>query len=297
MNILISGSSGLVGRRLVDLLRAGGHTVIRLIRSQPSAPDERYWNPEAGELDPAVFEGIDGVVHLGGVNIAEARWTENQKARLRNSRVDSTRLLATTMAELDHKPRVFVSASAIGYYGDRGDEELVEESPAGEWFLAELCQAWEDATLPAVHAEIRVVTLRLGMVIAKDDGALSKMLTPFRLGLGGVIGNGRQWWSWITIDDSARCIDFALMNDELRGPVNGVSPQPVTNREYTKALGRALHRPTIFPMPAFAARMAFGDMADGLMLCSARVLPARLQSAGFEFQHPTIDEAFAAVLK
>jgi uncharacterized protein (TIGR01777 family) len=200
------------------------------------------------------------------------------------------------MAALEQRPRVFVAASAVGYYGDRGDEELTEESAAGQGFLPELCQAWEDATLPAVHSDIRVVNPRLGMVIASDDGALSKMLTPFKLGLGGVIGSGKQYWSWITIDDVARCFEFALMNEELRGPVNGASPQPVTNREYTKALGGALHRPTIIPMPAFAARMAFGEMADGLMLCSAKVLPARLTAAGFEFRHPTIDEAFAAVL-
>jgi uncharacterized protein (TIGR01777 family) len=296
MNILISGSNGLIGKRLVSLLNQGGHAVVRLVRKEPATGDRRFWNPDAGTLDPAVFDGIDGVVHLGGVNIAEARWSEKQKARLRDSRVNSTSLLASTMASLDHKPSVFVSASAIGYYGERGDEELFEESPPGEGFLPELCQAWEEATLPAANADIRVVDLRLGMVIDRQEGALSKMLMPFKMGLGGVMGSGQQYWSWISLEDAARAIEFALTNEELRGPVNGVSPQPVTNREYTKSLGKALHRPTIFPMPAFAARLAFGEMADGLMLCSARVIPSRLTAAGFEFRHPTLDAAFADIL-
>lgn len=296
MNILISGSSGLIGKRLVSLLQKDGHAVVQLVRRQPTSESQCYWNPDAGEIDPAVFNGIDGVVHLGGVGIAEARWTEKQKARIRDSRVIGTSLLANTMASLDHKPGVFVCASAIGYYGDRGDEELDEESLPGKGFLAETCQAWEQATLPAVDAGMRVVNLRFGMVLAREDGALAKMLLPFKLGGGGVMGSGKQYWSWISLEDAARAIEFALTHDELSGAVNGVSPEPVTNRQYTKSLGAALHRPTIFPMPAFAARLAFGELADGLMLSSARVIPTRLSAAGFEFQHPTIERAFADIL-
>ncbi len=296
MNILISGSSGLVGSRIIQTLTADGHVAIPLVRRQPTDGTQRFWNPDEGVLDPQVFDGIDGVIHLGGVNIAERRWSEKQKQRIRDSRVDSTTLLAKTMAALDRKPSVFVCASAIGYYGDRGDEELTEQSPAGEGYLPEICDAWERSTLPAVEAGIRVVNIRSGMVLAREDGALAKMLLPFKLGAGGVMGSGNQFWSWISIEDAARAYEFAVTCEELRGPVNGVSPDPVTNRTFTKCLGKVIHRPTIIPMPAFAARLAFGELADGLMLASANVIPTKLQAAGFEYRHPTIDAALTAIL-
>jgi len=236
-------------------------------------------------------------VHLAGEPIAEGRWTQEKKRRILESRVKGTRLIAETLAKLNEKPRVLVSASAIGFYGDRGDEVLLEESASGEDFLSEVCREWEKATLAASQAGIRVVHLRIGIVLSAEGGALAKMLTPFKLGVGGRVGGGRQYMSWITLDDLVGVIRRALADESLRGPVNAVAPQAVTNEEFTKALGRVLGRPTFLPVPAFAARLAFGEMADALLLSSARVEPARLKEAGYEFSQTEVEGALRHVLK
>jgi uncharacterized protein (TIGR01777 family) len=299
MRILVSGSTGLVGGALVPALTSQGHEVARLVRPSSRAPGGGAavsWDPEAGRIDAAALEGIDAVVHLAGESIAARRWSEAQKARIRDSRVKGPRLRAEALAKLQHRPRVLVSASAIGFYGDRRDEIVREESASGGGFLAEVCRAWEAAARPAEDAGIRVVFLRSGMILSPKGGALAKILTPFKLGAGGPIGNGRQWMSWITVEDEVGAIRHALAQEGLRGPVNCVSPRPVTNHAFTKSLGRALHRPTIFPMPAFAARLAFGEMADELLLSSTRVEPGRLLATGYSFAHPDLDTAFRLIL-
>lgn len=295
MKVLVSGSSGLIGASLVSFLTAGGHRVTPLVRSKASADDVVLWNPEHGNIDVRRLEGLDGVVHLAGENIAE-RWTPEKRAKIRNSRVQGTRLLAESLAHLAQPPRVLVSASAIGYYGDRGDEVLCEESTSGSGFLPEVCREWEAATQPAAEKAIRVANLRIGLVLSPAGGALAKMLTPFRIGAGGVIGSGRQYMSWIALDDVIAAIYHALSNEVLRGPVNAVAPNPVTNREFTHTLGRVLSRPTLFPMPAFAARLAFGEMADELLLASQRVAPARLVETGFIFRYPMLEDALRHLL-
>jgi uncharacterized protein (TIGR01777 family) len=292
MIVAITGSSGLVGTALVDALAAEGHLVRRLVRRPArDAKREIRWDPAAGTIDAAQLAGVDAIVHLAGENLADHRWTEDVKARIRDSRIHGTTLLCQTVAGLTSKPPVLVSASAIGYYGDRGSEVVNESSSPGRGFLAELCQAWEAATHAARDADVRVVNLRLGVVLSRNGGALAKMLTPFKLGLGGVIGSGQQYLSWISLDDVVNAIQFALTAAALTGPVNAVAPQPVTNREFTKTLGRVLRRPTVFPMPAFAARLAFGEMADEMLLSGVRVEPHALSSAGFEFQHPQLELA------
>ena len=296
MTVLVSGSSGLVGSALIPHLEASGHRVLRLVRTSPKSDLERRWDPETGELAAADLEGIQAVVHLAGENIASGRWNEAKKNRIRSSREDGTRLLAQGLAELKTPPGVLISASAIGYYGNRGEEILNEESPPGADFLAETCIAWENAARPAADAGVRTVYVRIGIVLSADGGALAKMLFPFRMGVGGVIGSGDQYMSWISLSDLAGIINHALNTQTLQGPVNAVSPAPVTNREFTKTLGGALSRPTLFPMPAFAARLAFGEMADALLLSSTRVLPARLQETGYVFQHPKLDGALRHVL-
>ncbi|MDE0354760.1 MAG: TIGR01777 family oxidoreductase [Deltaproteobacteria bacterium] len=295
MKILVTGATGLVGGALVRFLAGGGHEVVQLGRSAPGAGDIR-WDPEAGVLEPDALEGFDGVVHLAGDNIATGRWTAEKKRRIRESRVKGTSLLAATLAGLERPPRVLVSASAIGYYGDRGDEELTEGSAPGSGFLSEVCREWEAATEAAEGKGIRVAHARLGVVLSKDGGALAKMLTPFRLGAGGVIGNGRQYMSWITLDDTVAAIGHLLSTDSAAGPVNVVAPAPVTNGEFTRTLGRVLRRPTLFPMPGFAARLAFGEMADALLLASTRVKPAGLTAAGYAFRHGSLEEGLRYVL-
>jgi hypothetical protein len=297
MKILVSGSTGLIGSALVPFLTAGGHKVIRLIRAE-TRPGQAavHWDPAAGKIDSNALEGLDAVVHLAGENIAVRRWTPAQKARIRDSRVQGTRLLAQSLARLQQPPKVMVCASAIGFYGDRGEELLTEASAPGSGFLTDTCRDWEAAAQPASEKNIRVVNLRLGVVLNPGGGALAKMLLPFRLGVGGKIGSGRQYMSWIGIDDVVGVIHYALTTDELRGPVNAVAPNPVTNREFTKTLGRVLSRPTIFPMPAFAARLAFGEMADELLLASTRVKPARLQNSGYYFHHPRLEDALRHLL-
>ena len=296
MTVLVTGSYGLVGSALIPNLEAGGHRVLRLVRRGPQGDVERRWDPETGELDAASLDGVQAVVHLAGENIASGRWNDAKKDRIRSSRVDGTRLLAQGLAELQTPPGVLICASAVGYYGNRGEEILNEESAPGADFLAETCLAWEHAARPALDAGVRTVVLRIGIVLSADGGALAKMLFPFKMGAGGVIGSGNQYMSWVTLSDLVGIVDHALNTKTLQGPVNAVSPAPVTNREFTRALGGVLSRPTLFPMPAFAARLAFGEMADALLLSSTRVLPARLQESGYDFQHPQLDDALRHVL-
>jgi uncharacterized protein len=297
MIIAITGSSGLIGSALTLALDADGHLVRPIVRRAPREDKhEIRWDPAAGTIDATKLSDVDAVAHLAGENIAAHRWTKSFKQRILTSRVQSTNLLCKTLAGLASKPTVLVSASAIGYYGDRGNAPLDESTTAGRGFLADVCQQWEAATIPARDADIRVVNLRIGFVLSGRGGGLAKMLTPFRLGIGGVIGSGQQYMSWIALDDLVRVIQFALSAAALAGPVNAVAPTPVTNREFTKALGRVLHRPTIFPMPAFAARLALGPMADDLLLASARVEPRALTNARFEFQDPQLEPALRHIL-
>jgi uncharacterized protein (TIGR01777 family) len=296
MNVLISGSTGMVGSALVPFLTGKGHVVTRLARAPANAPDKSImWNPAAGEIDTAKLEGFDAVIHLAGENIA-SRWNAEKKAMIRDSRVKGTRLLAESLGRLSRRPQVLVCASAIGYYGSRGDEVMTEESGPGTGFLVEVCREWEAAAVPAAEKGVRVVWLRIGVVLSSRGGALTKMLFPFRMGVGGKVGSGKQYMSWIAVDDVAGVIHHALMSDKLQGPVNAVSPQPVTNYEFTKTLGRVLWRPTIFPMPAFMARLAFGEMANELLLASTRVEPRRLLAAGYSFQHADLEGALRHVL-
>ncbi len=287
--IAVSGAGGLVGAGVVDRLERDGQSVIRLVRHVPkSAVSEVQWSTDDGLIDPARLEGVSGVVHLAGESIAAGRWSAEKKCRIRDSRVHGTEALCRSLAALSRKPRVLVCASAIGYYGDRGDAVLDEQSPPGEGFLPEVCRQWEQATAPAVEAGIRVVNVRIGVVLSKQGGALQKMLLPFRMGVGGKVGSGRQYWSWVAHPDVVGAILHALGCDELHGPVNAVSPHAATNAEFTKALGEVLHRPTLFPLPAFAARLALGEMADALLMASAHVVPTRLQETGYEFQFPDL---------
>ena len=295
MKILVAGSSGLIGTALCSRLEREGHEVVRLVRREP-AQGELRWDPEAGELEQEVLEGIDGVVHLGGRSIATGRWTASVKAQLRQSRVQTTQLLATRLAGLVAPPRVLICASAVGIYGHRRDEELDEESDTGEGFLAELGRAWEGASALAAEAGIRVIQARLGIVLSRRGGALAKMLLPFRLGMGGKIGNGRQYVSWISLEDAVAALIYAVENDALRGPVNLTAPQPVTNAELTRTLGRVLRRPTLLPLPAFAAKLVLGELAEEGLLASQRVRPTRLLEAGFEFAHPELEGALRHAL-
>lgn len=296
MNILVSGASGLVGTALTRSLEADGHRAIALVRHPPEVLDEAPWRPDEDFIDLSRADALDAVVHLAGENIASGRWTDEKMAAIRDSRVNGTKLVAEAIARLDPKPKVLVCASAIGFYGDRGDELLDEGATAGQGFLPEVCRDWEAATRPAADAGIRVVNLRIGVVLAKDGGALAKMLTPFKLGAGGKIGSGRQYMSWIALDDVVGAIRHAITTESLSGPVNAVAPQAATNLEFTKALGRALSRPTLFPMPVFAARLALGKMADDLLLASTRVEPKALQTSGYAFDQPELDGALRAIL-
>ncbi len=292
LRVAISGASGLVGTALSSFLTAGGHRVTRLVR-RPADPEARevYWRPGEGAIDAEGLEGIDAVVHLSGRSIAAARWTRRVRREIWDSRVTSTRLLAETLAGLEFRPRVLICASAVGYYGDRGADPLVEAAAPGESFLADLCSAWEAATEPARAAGIRVVNLRNGLVLTAAGGVLTRLLLPFRLGIGGVLGNGRQYMSWIAMDDLLGVILHALQDDALNGPINAVSPQPVSNREFTRTLGRVLRRPTVFPLPAPLITAAFGQMGDELFLYSARAVPARLEESGFRYLYPSLEAA------
>jgi uncharacterized protein (TIGR01777 family) len=297
MNILITGASGFIGSALIPALTTDGYRVTRLVRSQPKPGDMAVqWDPDRGSLDAGSLEGLDGVVHLAGEPIGE-RWTAVKKARIRDSRVKGTRLLSETLSYLSTPPKILVCASAIGYYGDRGEEVLTEESPSGTSFLAEVCRGWEAATEPALQKGIRVVTLRFGVVLSSTGGALAKMLPPFRMGLGGVLGNGKQYMSWIVLDDAVGAIRHALLTEPLHGPANAVAPQPVTNEEFTRTLGKVLGRPTLLPMPAFAARLMFGEMADELLLSSARVQPVKLVATGYAFRYPELQAGLQHLLR
>lgn len=296
MKILISGSSGLVGSALMESLETGGHDVARLVRHAPSSANEIEWSPDRYSIALARIEGFDAVVHLAGESIAEGRWNDEKKARIRDSRIKSTQLLSESFAQLLQPPKVFVSASAIGYYGNRGDEILTENSKPGDDFLAGVGVEWEKATKKAIEKGIRVANLRFGVILDAHGGALAKMLPPFRMGIGGRIGDGKQWMSWVALDDVVSIIEFVLLNDSLSGPFNVVAPNPVRNAEFTRALGKALSRPAFLPVPAFGARLAFGEMADALLLSSQRVEPARLKEAGYQFQFPDLSGALKKVV-
>ena len=297
MKILISGSHGLVGSALIKSLTANGHEVIRLVRhARAVGSPEIEWQPDKGLIDKEHLEGLDAVVHLAGENIAEGRWTDEKKRAIRESRVKGTALLSETLATLHHPPAVFLSASAIGYYGDRGDELLTESSAPGNDFLADVCQQWEKATAPVAEKGIRTVLARFGIILAEHGGALAKMLTPFRMGIGGRVGDGKQWMSWIALDDVAGAIQFMLHDAAVNGPVNFVAPIPVTNAEFTKTLGSVLSRPTFLPVPAFGVRLAFGEMADALLLASQKVEPEVLKSRGFSFTLPRLEFALKHIL-
>jgi len=297
MNILISGSTGMIGSALIEVLKTQNHRITRLARSpmQSSEPTVQ-WNPAAGTLNAKDIEGFDGVVHLAGESIAASRWTDAQKAKIRDSRVKGTTLLSETIAKLVKPPKVLVCASAIGYYGNRGDTILREDSGPGTGFLADICQEWESAADPAKKKGIRVVHLRIGVVMSPKGGALAKMLLPFKMGVGGIVGDGKQYWSWVSLDDVVGAIRHALTNETLHGAVNAVAPRAVTNQEFTKTLGKVLSRPTIFPLPGFAARLVLGEMADDLLLSSARIEPARLLASGYKFHHPELEGALRDLL-
>ena len=294
MKIAVSGASGFIGSALVPALEAAGHDVVRLIRGRPAGWGELAWDPEIGTIDASALTGIDAAVNLSGATIGR-RWNETRKTEILVSRVKSTSLLAETLAAIDPRPSVLVCAGGVGIYGDRGDEILTEESELGTGFLADVGRAWEDACEPARTAGIRVVNLRAGIVLSRDGGALQRLVTPFKLGLGGRVGSGKQWWSWVALDDVVGAIRFAL-EGAIAGPVNVVAPHPLTNTQFTKALGKALGRPTVFPFPAFAARAMFGEMAEEALLTGQRALPARLLGAGFAFECPEIDSALARAL-
>jgi hypothetical protein len=296
MHVAVSGSRGLVGSALVPVLQTGGHRIVRLVRGQASDPHDARWDPASGIQDPARLAGVDAAVHLAGENIAARRWTEAQKDAIRRSRVEGTRRLCEALAGLAPPPRVLVAASATGLYGDRGDELLTEESVPGAGFLAQVCRGWEAAAEPAKRAGIRVVHLRFGMVLSPRGGALGKMLTPFQLGAGGRMGSGRQYVSWVAIDDAIGAVLHALATNDLRGPVNVVAPTPVTNAEFARTLARVMRRPALVPLPAFAARLAFGEMADALLLASARVVPAKLQASGYRFRFADLEAALRHLL-
>ncbi|MDA0747323.1 MAG: TIGR01777 family oxidoreductase [bacterium] len=294
MKVLITGASGLVGSALTAFLSTGGHEAVPLVRSGQT--EGVRWDPASAEIDVAGLEGFDAVVHLAGESIAEGRWTVEKKERIWKSRVDGTRLLCEALAKLERRPKVVVCASAIGYYGDRGEEVLDETSEAGEGFLAEVCKEWEAATHSGAGAGIRVVNLRFGVVLSPQGGALEKMLTPFRLGVGGRLGDGKQNMSWIALEDAVGVIYHAILKESLSGPVNAVAPKPVSNAEFTQTLARVLKRPALFPVPGFAARLAFGEMADALLLASTSVVPGRLKETEYAFREPGLEGALRNML-
>jgi hypothetical protein len=298
--VAITGASGLIGGQLLPFLTTGGHEVKRLVRqkSEAGAPEAIYWNPAAGELNPGDLAGLDAVIHLAGENIGAKRWTEEQKRAILDSRTQGTRLLAESLAALpaEQRPKVLIAASAVGYYGDRGAEVLSETSPAGDNFQAEVCKAWEAALQPAIDAGIRVVILRIGVVLDMRGGALQKMLLPFLLGAGGPLGSGQQYMTWIALDDVIGIIHHALMHPEMQGVYNASAPQALTNREYTKVLGRVLRRPTFAPVPGFALRLLFGKLSDELLLGSLRASAEKIQAAGYQFRYAELEPALRHAL-
>ncbi len=291
--VVIAGASGLIGRAVSGALRREGIEVRRLARRAPAGSGEFAWDPAAGTLDRRALDGVDGVLNLSGRSIGSGRWTGRARTEIVESRVQSTRVLVDAMGTMPVRPAVLISASAIGYYGDRGDEILTEASPAGHGFLADLVLAWEAEAFRASALGVRVVCTRFGLILARDGGAMGPMLPLFRLGLGGPLGSGRQWWSWIHLDDVAAAIIAAIATPALEGPVNVVGPRPVSNRDFARALGRALHRPTFLPVPGFALRLLLGAMADETILGSQRVTPAKLQAQRFSFRWPELGPALA----
>ncbi len=296
LRIAITGANGLIGRALTTALTRRGHTVLSIGRHHPSRPPDVRWSVPHAQLNPAALEGLDVVVHLAGEPIV-GKWTPAKKQAIHDSRIDGTRLLASTLAGLQDKPAVFISASAVGYYGDRGGEVLTEASAPGEGFLPKVCAAWESASSPAAAAGIRVVNPRFGVVLSGKGGALKQMLTPFRLGMGGPLGNGSQWMSWIGLEDVVGAVLHMIQNDAVSGPVNLVSPQPVTNKQYTRTLGGILKRPAVLPLPRFAARLAFGELADEALYASQRVEAGVLTESGYTFTHPQLRGALEAALR
>jgi len=297
MKILVTGSHGLIGSALINRLEKEGHKTYRLVRQTPEpGTGQAFWSPSTQEIDLSACGQLDAAVHLAGENIASGRWTAARMARIRRSRIDGTRLLVSALAALDPPPRVLVSASAIGIYGDRGDEPLTERSAPGKGFLSELCREWEEAAAGARRAGIRTVNFRIGLVLSPTGGALAKMLLPFRLGLGGRVGSGHQYMSWIVLDDLVSACVHCIEQDGIDGPLNAVAPHPVTNREFTKALGTVLGRPTFLPLPARIVRLLLGRMADELLLAGARVEPALLNRSGFNFEKTHITEALRSVI-
>lgn len=289
LTVAISGASGLVGTELSALLTSVGHSVVPMTRkSSGSSQNAIVWDLVHGVANPQQLESVDAIVHLAGENIAAGRWTVALKERIRKSRVEGTRALVQSLAGLQIRPKTLVCASAIGFYGDRGDEILTESSPAGSGFLADVCSAWESEAMAAANLDMRVVCLRIGVVLSPKGGALAKMLLPFKLGAGGVIGSGKQYWSWIGLNDLVRAIAFCVENENIRGPVNAVSPQALNNYDFTKTVGKVLHRPTIVPLPAFVAKIVLGEMAEALLLSSAHVVPEKLQAHGFQFAQPDL---------
>ena len=294
--VAVTGASGLVGSALVPFLSTGGHRVLRLVRGAAVGPDVVHWDPDRGSVPLAALDGVEAVVHLAGESIASGRWTPERKRHILESRVHGTRVLAQGLASLRTPPRVVVVASAVGFYGDRGDETLDETSPGGAGFLADVCRAWEAATEALAAVGTRVVHLRFGVILTPTGGALARMLVPARFGLGGPLGSGRQWTSWIGIDDAVGAIHHALVTEALAGAVNAVAPEPVRNADLAAVLGRVLHRPAVIPMPAVVLRAALGEMAESLLLASTRVLPTRLEASGYQFRTPELGAALAHLL-
>jgi len=297
MKVLITGASGLIGIPLQKSFADKGYEMLLASRKEATDDNHIQWSIENGFSEPGKLEGIDAVVHLAGESVNGLRWTDDKKKAIRDSRVLGTRNVVDAVSKLKDKPKVFIASSATGFYGERGDEEVTESSAAGDNFLAAVCKEWEGESRRAEDAGIRTVLLRTGIVLSKDGGALGTMLLPFKLGVGGVVGSGKQWMSWISLDDHIAAINYAIENENLRGAVNAVSPNPVTNEEFTKTLGEILYRPTFLPIPEFVVSMAFGEMGDALLLASTKVLPKRLESAGFKFTYPQLKPAIEHAVK
>ena len=296
MKIAVSGATGLVGSAFCKTATDAGHQIIPIVRKKSENPNSIFWDPNTGEIDRNHLAEAEAVVHLAADNIAGGRWNSAKKKRIRDSRVRGTKLISDTLASLEDGPRTFICASAIEFYGSRGNEELTVEDSSGSGFLADVCNDWEAACTSAVDAGIRTVNLRIGVVLSKNGGALQKMLLPFNMGVGGIVGSGKQYWSWIAIDDLADIIQHAVESPDLSGPVNAVAPTASTNLEFTKVLGKVLNRPTIVPMPGFAAKLVLGEMATELLLSSARVKPMKLEASGYTHRFPELEQAFRHVL-
>ena len=297
MKVLITGASGLVGTELQKSFTEKGYELLLASRKEPADEQHIHWSTEEGFTAPEKLEGADVVVHLAGENVSGLRRTDEKKKAIRDSRVLGTRNVVDAISKLKNKPKVFVASSAIGFYGERGEEEVTESSAMGDNFLAGVCREWEAESRRAEDAGIRTVLLRTGIVLSKDGGALSTMLLPFKMGVGGVVGSGKQWMSWISMEDEIAVINYVIENENIRGAVNAVSPNPVTNHDFTKTLGDVLYRPTFLPLPEFAVSMIFGEMGDALLLASTKVMPKRLEDAGFEFKYPNLKEAIENAVK